>query len=76
MILANRLQNALGQYQVMARGRTLQVSVSIGVDTYENTEGMGGVTLIDRADKAMYQAKNSGRNCVRNYKEIEKVLAS
>ncbi len=75
MILARRIQEALGSYQIMVRGRTLQVSVSIGVDTYESSEGIGGVTLIDRADKAMYEAKSHGRNCVRSYQEIQKALA-
>ncbi|HJT25629.1 MAG TPA: GGDEF domain-containing protein [bacterium] len=74
MILAKRIQEALGNYQIMVRGRTLQVSVSIGVDTYESAEGIGGVTLIDRADKAMYEAKAHGRNCVRSYQEIQKAL--
>ena len=75
MILAKRIQEALGNYQIMVRGRTLQVSVSIGVDTYESAEGIGGVTLIDRADKAMYEAKAHGRNCVRSYQEVQKALA-
>lgn len=75
MILAHRIQEVLSHYEVMARGRTLQVSVSIGVDTYENAEGIGSVTLIDRADKAMYEAKTQGRNCVRSYQEVQKALA-
>jgi diguanylate cyclase (GGDEF)-like protein len=72
MILANRIQDVLSHYQVMARGRNLQVSVSIGVDTYQSAEGIGSVTLIDRADKAMYEAKASGRNCVRSFQEVQK----
>ncbi len=75
MILARRIQDVLSHYQVMARGRTLQVSVSIGVDTYESAEGIGSMTLIDRADKAMYEAKAGGRNCVRSYQEVQKALA-
>jgi diguanylate cyclase (GGDEF)-like protein len=74
MILATRVQQVLSEYQVMVRGRTLQVSVSIGVDTYEGSEGIGSVTLIDRADKAMYEAKTQGRNCVKNFQEIQKAL--
>lgn len=70
LILAHRIQEVLSQYQVMVRGRTLQVSVSIGVDTYDGTEGIGGASLIDRADRAMYEAKSQGRNCVRSYFQI------
>ncbi len=72
MILAHRIQEVLSHYEVMVRGRTLQVSVSIGVDTYESAEGIGSVTFIDRADKAMYEAKASGRNCVRSFHEVQK----
>ncbi|HET9870131.1 MAG TPA: GGDEF domain-containing protein, partial [bacterium] len=74
MILAHRIQETLGDYQIMVRGTTLQVSVSIGVDTYENADGIGSITLIDRADKAMYEAKSHGRNCVRSFQELEKAL--
>lgn len=74
MILANRIQDILGKYQIMVRGRTLQISVSIGVDTYEGNDGIGGVTFIDRADKAMYEAKTNGRNCVKSYQEVPKAL--
>ncbi len=76
MILARRLQEALGNYQIMARGKTLQVSVSIGVDTYEGSDGIGGVTFIDRADKAMYEAKAHGRNCVKSFQELSKALVN
>ncbi len=76
MILARRLQESLGSYQIMARGRTLQVSVSIGVDTYDGTDGIGGVTFIDRADKAMYEAKANGRNCVKSFQELPKVFVN
>jgi diguanylate cyclase (GGDEF)-like protein len=74
MILARRLQEAVANYQIMVRGRTLQVSVSIGVDTYQGSEGIGGMTFIDRADKAMYEAKAHGRNCVRSFQETPKAM--
>jgi diguanylate cyclase (GGDEF)-like protein len=70
-ILAERVQNVIGRYEVMCRGKTLTISVSIGLSTYEGEEGVGTSTLIDRADQAMYQAKSSGRNCVRFHNEKE-----
>jgi diguanylate cyclase (GGDEF)-like protein len=76
MILANRIQQVLSKYEVMVRGRSLQVSVSIGVDTYQSAEGVGSMTLIDHADKAMYEAKSQGRNQVKSYQEIQKAFAS
>jgi len=38
----------------------LQVTVSLGLATYR--AGESPVSLVDRADKAMYQAKQDGRN--------------
>lgn len=76
MILARRIQEQLGNYQIMVRGKTLQASVSVGVDTYEGMEGVGSVGFIDRADKAMYEAKIQGRNCVKSYSDIAKAAVS
>ena len=76
MILAQRIMEQLGNYQIMVRGKTLQISVSVGVDTYEGLEGVGSVGFIDRADKAMYEAKSQGRNRVKSYQEIAKAAVS
>lgn len=76
MILARRILDQLGNYQLMVRGKTLQASVSVGVDTYLGLEGIGSVGFIDRADKAMYEAKTNGRNCVKSYQEISQSAVS
>jgi diguanylate cyclase (GGDEF)-like protein len=69
-ILAQRILEALSQHPVVIRGTTVQISVSIGVVTYEDLEGIGSMGLISRADKAMYEAKTQGRNCVKRFENI------
>ncbi|MCW8822212.1 MAG: GGDEF domain-containing protein [Sulfurovum sp.] len=43
-------------------GRYISITVSIGVSTYNN-EAKDPSTIFMNADKALYEAKDSGRNC-------------
>jgi len=58
---ANRIQNSLAKHCVDIDGKKVCVTLSIGVSTiderYKNLD-----QLINDADKAMYQAKENGRN--------------
>ncbi|MGE5587845.1 MAG: GGDEF domain-containing protein, partial [Clostridia bacterium] len=47
-------------------GRSLQVTISAGVAIFPD-HGDDALTLLDRADRAMYAAKNSGGNRVQLY---------
>jgi two-component system cell cycle response regulator len=47
------------------RGDRINVTASIGVSTYQRGDTAGA--LVDRADRAMYQAKSNGRNRVSIY---------
>ena len=69
-ILADRLLGTLGTYEMMVRGQSIKASVSIGFHTFTGEEGVGSATLIDRADKAMYQAKANGRGCIYGFEDI------
>jgi diguanylate cyclase len=51
------------------------VGISIGLASYPE-DGRDIEILIDKSDKAMYTAKNNGRNCCVRYKDIEKKLDS
>jgi len=61
--LANRWMNALSEpYRI--HGAELHVSPSIGIARYP-LDGTDGEELLSRADEAMYQAKQAGRNMFR-----------
>ena len=63
--VADRIREAMAGRELINRtsGNTLGfVTVSIGVAQCKATDTLE--TLIDRADKQLYAAKNAGRNCV------------
>jgi diguanylate cyclase (GGDEF)-like protein len=60
---AERYRNLIGGRPIIAMGRQISVTVSIGIGIAE--AGMSGFEdLLKRADVALYEAKNSGRNRV------------
>ena len=64
MEVADRLRRRLAEKQTMVNGKTpIQFTVSIGV-THVRREDETLNDMIKRADKALYQAKNNGRNRV------------
>lgn len=71
---ANRLMTAIDKLKLKNENSPIIpfISLSIGVanmtpETHDNYE-----TLFERADKALYQAKKKGRNCVVGYEEAGK----
>lgn len=62
-IAAERLRSAVQQLELSDdHGHPVPVRVSIGVSCLEVNDT--AETLINRADRAMYQSKSNGRNCV------------
>lgn len=61
---AEELRLALSQMSVPFSGKTLPpITVSLGLATYP-IDGVAGITLLRKADAALYRAKRSGRNRV------------
>ena len=62
--IAERLRERLGELVFDAEGgRTFQATASFGIA--ESSPEEDAESLIQRADEAMYSAKQAGRNCVR-----------
>lgn len=69
MMVADRLREAVGSMRVGARtyGDGITVTFSMGLTQFENGPSAAPDTLdtvLERADKALYQAKNLGRDMV------------
>lgn len=68
MLAAERIRKKIDENVFKAYDEVLKVTVSIGVAVYPE-DGSDVIEVIEKADKALYAAKNSGKNIVCEYKE-------
>jgi diguanylate cyclase (GGDEF)-like protein len=64
-LLANRIRVAVEGRAVKHESAVIRLTVSVGVATLER--GDGAADILEKADQALYQAKQEGRNRVVNY---------
>ena len=64
MQVAERLRSCVEGSRVATRAGTIGVTISIGI-TQASGPDDDADAILRRADNAMYQAKNEGRNCIR-----------
>ena len=69
--VAEKLRNSLAQSIFRTDEHEIKVTVSIGIEEYRPGED-DFEKLIARADAAMYQAKENGRNCIVRYDAVAK----
>ncbi len=69
-IIAERIRQQIAESHIKYNGKTIGSTVSIGIATRHSNEKEHINDLFERADKALYIAKNSGRNCVISSDEI------
>ncbi len=62
--VAERLRQAVEGCEVDAEGKVLNIAISLGVATFPHEQIHDSKELIECADKALYQAKENGRNRV------------
>ena len=63
-IVGERVRSLLANTPFVWEGQSLAVTISIGVAGLPNTEIQNATELIAAADKALYEAKEGGRNRV------------
>ncbi|HPJ37862.1 MAG TPA: sensor domain-containing diguanylate cyclase [Spirochaetota bacterium] len=64
VVVAKRLRKRIEQHAFRGQAEALHVTISVGVAQYDPRRDKGKEHLIGRADRAMYRAKESGRNRV------------
>lgn len=68
-IIGEKIRKAIETMEIPHAGSSISpwVTVSIGIATMIPSLYTSSINLISHADKAVYQAKKDGRNCVRSY---------
>jgi two-component system cell cycle response regulator len=67
--LAERIRKAVEGLSLMINGEPLKITISLGMAVYPD-DAPDRQTLIERADRALYTAKNGGRNQTCVYSKI------
>jgi diguanylate cyclase len=62
--LVNKIREAVAQLGLHCRGTPVQITISCGITAFKPDDAVGDA--FERADTAMYRAKQAGRNCVVN----------
>jgi diguanylate cyclase (GGDEF)-like protein len=70
--VAERLRVAIGEKPFLVNGREINVTISIGIADISDCSNLE--ILLDRADQALYQAKQGGRNQVRIWEEAAHLM--
>ena len=69
--LADRLRRAIAGRTIALAGTEISVTVSVGVASYPEAVATRDA-LFPAADRALYDAKHSGRNCVRSASAVSR----
>ncbi len=62
---ADKIRTTIEQYKFASNNKKdYKLTVSLGVATYREKDKLTAKELIELADKALYESKNRGRNCI------------
>jgi diguanylate cyclase (GGDEF)-like protein len=66
--VAEKLRKSIESLEISYRGRSISITMSFGIASWENTRDIDVDGFIKMADEALYEAKNTGRNKCCHYK--------
>lgn len=69
LLLAERLRKLVENLLISYEGKTIPVTISLGVATLDPDKVVTADDLIKEADQYMYKSRNKGRNCVSSIKD-------
>lgn len=75
MLLCERVRKEVAAQLMSSDQGPFRVTLSLGVASYPD-DGTEKPALIERADQALYTAKETGRNRSVRYDQIQQVVAS
>ena len=67
MELAEKLRKSIESLDLTLNGNKVNVTISAGIAVYDNARHKSFELFLSDADAALYEAKNSGRNCVKRF---------
>ncbi|MBU4413485.1 MAG: diguanylate cyclase [Proteobacteria bacterium] len=67
--MAERIRKKIESLSMHQNNNTITITISIGLAAFPD-DGKEKSLLIDHADRALYHAKASGRNCIKTWSEI------
>ena len=70
IIAANKVRKNIAQHDFSLNDISVKVTMTFGLEIYNNSEDL--IKTINRADKALYNGKNSGKNKVVAYSKVLK----
>lgn len=72
IVVAERLREKTEKLKLKADdGREIRFTISLGITCNRERDTLSCESFIGEADKALYQAKNSGRNCVKEFLDYQ-----
>ena len=69
LAVAEKIKNNIKNMPFKFKGDELNITLSIGIATYPENAA-DNETLIEKADRALYESKNQGKNKVNHYEDI------